>query len=274
MKNIIFKTIRAGVIGGVALFAFAPSAFAAPALSPVAVNSLTGTSATLVGHVSNPYTNSTVWIEWSVGSTLSATPNTVGLQTIWGEGSFQWYLSNLTPGQTYTVRSVAMEGGNTVNSQPVLFTTPVAVATEVVTQTQPIAVSVAGTVQTKPVGQTNTETANNTSSTVVAPSKTSTESGTQVNKKTTTVSKDVNPEGFTRVNSNSAAVIGAGGASVFPTTLVGWIILLIALLAMVIVAHIAYEAPIKRKKALVEKKLQELAEQAVLEEKKDEPAIA
>lgn len=228
----IYKTVRGVIVLSIAFFALTENAFAAPALTPVSATHITGTSATLVGHVSNPYKNSTVWIEWGSGSNVN-NPTVVAVQGIWGEGTFEWNLRDLTPGQTYTYRSVATEGGVTVYSPASSFvaTVPVISSPTVITE------QTVSSVISKPA--------------VKAESPKTTPVAEQA-----TVKKNAEPvatiptEGFT--NRGGAAVIGAGDG-IFPTTLIGWMALIVAILVMVIIAHMVYEAPEKRKRALAKR---------------------
>lgn len=222
MKNIIIQTIRAGVFLGAAFFMNANTTFAAPELAPVVVKDITGDSATLVGRVSNPYKNSTVWFELY---NTNSTPTPVAVQGIWHEGTFQWNLNGLTPGQTYSVASVAMEGGITVHSQSSSFTTPLPKpVTPIVISYQSNTTTVTQTETQKPVAK-------------VVPATTAVRQVAVV---------PVAPkEGFN--NGNSAAIISAGNG-MFPTTLIGWILLLIAILIAVLIGHMIYVSLEKRNK--------------------------
>lgn len=224
MNNIIFQTIRAGAVLGIALFAFASEALAAPYLTPVTVSEVTGTSAMIVGHVSNPHNQSTVWFEIN---NINGVPTTVAVQGIWSDGIFKWYLDNLNPGQTYSYRAVATDGSNTVYSPTSSFTTLVP------RPATPITISYQST------------------SVVATPTQTPAVNATQSVPQTITTIKEATttPEGFT--NNNAASVIGSGG--VLPTTLIGWMLLLVSLLVLVIIAHMIYEEPKKRKKAALAK---------------------
>lgn len=223
MNNIIFQSIRAVAVLGIAFFALASEALAAPMLTPVTVTRITDNSATIIGHVSNPQKNSTVWFELynNYGS-----PTSVAVQGIWNEGTFEWNLRDLNPGQTYSYRSVAMEGGTTVYSPVSSFTT-----------SAPKPTSVTVTYQS------------NSSVVIPAPKKTQAVETVAVAKKTATTTSVVNEEGFT--NRNTATVIGSG-SDIFPNTLIGWILLLIAVLVAILVGRMIYESTEKRKKPLDE----------------------
>lgn len=230
MNNIIFQTIRAGVVLGIALFAFASDALAAPMLTPVTVTRITGNSATIIGHVSNPQKNSTVWFE--VDNNGGA-PTTVAMQGIWNEGTFEWNLRDLNPGQTYSYRAWATEGGVTISSPTSSFTTSVPKLTTSATISYQSNSSV---VTTAPAPKATQIVATKQTTTTPAPTK----------------------EGFT--NGNSAAVIGAGDG-MFPSTLIGWIALIISILVMILVAHMLYEAPEKRRQSLRDEKKPEEEEE-------------
>lgn len=225
MNTIIFQTIRAGVVLGVALFAYANTALAAPTLTPVSVTQIRDTSANLVAQVSNQYRTSTVWFEIS-GGNINGGPMAVGMRSIYENGFFQWQLQDLNPGTTYYVRAVAMDGGMMTYSPTSSFTTTSPRVTPVVIAYQ-----------------------SNSSPTVGAVTQTKT--ATPVVKKTTTAPV-VAKEGFT--NGNSAAVIGAGDG-LFPSTLIGWVALLVAILVASIVGHMLYEAPRRRKKVREEEEM-------------------
>jgi|SRR3972149_2200766 len=222
MNNIIIQTIRAGAVLGVALFAFASTAFAAPMLTPVAATNITETSATIIGHVSNPQKNSTVWFEFynSPGA-----PTTFASQGIWNGGTFEWHLRDLNPGQTYEYRSGAMEGGATVYSPTASFTTAVP-------KTAPVA-TVSSQLNSFVGAQTSASKEAQTAKSPIA------------TKQTTPVAV-ITKEGFTR--GNTAAVIGTEG-DLLPHTLIGWVLLIIVVLVAVLVANMIYAAPEKRRKA-------------------------
>lgn len=220
MNTIIYQTIRAGAVLGVALFAFASNAFAAaPVLLPVSVTEVTNTSVVLRDYIQSYGDNSVAWFEWSEASSISA-PTFFAMRGFYGDGLFEARLEGLTPGATYSFRAAARAGGVTVYSPALTFTTlsskPAPVVSQSVTQT-----SVSKTIQTKT--QTVQTVAVKQATVVAAPAK----------------------EGFT--NGNSAAVIGAGN-SLLPSTLLGWVALLVAILLVVLLGHMIYEAPEKLRK--------------------------
>ncbi|MEK7148509.1 MAG: hypothetical protein AAB770_01185 [Patescibacteria group bacterium] len=221
MNNTTFQAIRAVVVLGIALFAFASEALAAPMLTPVTVTRITGNSATIIGHVSNPQKNSTVWFELD---NTGGAPTTVAMQGIWGEGTFEWNLRDLNPGQTYSYRAWATEGGVTISSPTSSFTTTI------------------------PKSVTSTTISNQSNSSVATKGSAPKTVQTVATKQATTTPVS-GKEGFT--NGNSASVIGAGNG-MFPSTLIGWIALIISILVMILVAHMIYEAPEERRKKRAE----------------------
>lgn len=220
MNTIIFQAFRASFVLGIALFAFVSDVLAAPVLTPATATRVTENSATIIGHVSNPQKNSTVWFELY---DKSGATTAVAVQGIWNEGTFEWNLRDLNQGETYSFRTAAMEGGVTVYSPTATLTT-ITPKQVVVTTTTPVVEKVA---------QTTTK-------------------ATETKKATTT--PVVTSEGFT--NNNGAALIGAG-SGMFPTTLIGWIALLIAILVVVLLGHMVQVSIEERKKALEEKKRKE-----------------
>lgn len=245
MNNITFQTIRAVMVLGIAFFALANEVFAAPTLTPVTVTRITGDSATIIGHVSNSQKNSTVWFETFTGGD---TPTAVAVQGIWNEGTFEWNLRDLNPGQTYSFRSGAMEGGATVYSPISSFTTTAPKpATQTTTTYQPQPVAVA---QPAPAVQKVAQ-----AKTVVAPAKhvttttVTTKEGFTNNGNTNTAPVVITKEGFS--NGNSATVIGAGN-NLFPNSLIGWLLLILAILVVVLIGRMIFESTEKRRKTYVE----------------------
>ena len=251
MNTIIFQTIRAGMVLGIALFAFAGEVFAAPTLTPTEAVQITDTTATLVSHVESINKTSIVWFEWSESSAMSPL-TTTGMKSIYSQGFFQGYLSGLNPGTVYYYRAGSSEGGTTVYSSIVSFRTKGGVAPVTATTVSSQNTTATNSSVTKPVA---TQTKKSTTSTVVAKKTTSTTN-------TVTTTKD----GFTNENANVAAVIGAGdgllsGALIgCPRTLIGWIVLLVALLLIILLSLMIYESSEKQKKARKAKRIQEAEE--------------
>lgn len=241
MNNIIIQSIRVAVVLAIALFAFVSDVFAAPILTPASATYITENSAKLVSSVSNPHKSTAVWFELIDGSGASMA---VGAQPpLYDNGinvNFEHSLYGLNPGQTYKFRSVAMEGGVTVYSNPSSFTTK------------------------SPKTISSTVAYQSNSQTVTQVSKTTEQKTTQTTKATTqvkTVKEDapiaptiaeeaVNKDGFT--NRNSATVIGAGN-SLFPSTLIGWLLLILAILIATLIGRMIYESTEKQRKTLDEK---------------------
>lgn len=246
MKNIIISTIKYGIVMGAGLLSFAQTSLAATVLTPAVASGVSRTSAILVARVmSDGWNNTTVWFEW--GETTALGNPIVGFTKIPYEGDFQGFLSNLKPGTTYYFRAVAMErDGNKVTSPVTNFTTDGGVAPSVTTSAteQPVVTTKSETQTTAPaqtaktttsVSRTTTPAAKTTEATpktaevAVAPAKTTVSSVT--------------------TNANIASVIGAGDG-VLPGTLIGWLLLFIAILIAVIIIHTIHLQNVQRKKAL------------------------
>ncbi|MDO8603868.1 MAG: fibronectin type III domain-containing protein [bacterium] len=248
INNITIQTIRAGMVLGIAFFALVNTAFAAPTLTPVSVTQIRDTSENLVSYVSNQNKNSVVWFEITGGS-FQGTPLVVGMRSVYENGFFQWQLQNLSPGTTYYYRAVATEGGMTAYSQGGSFTTETGVSS----------VPTATSYQSGSSSGANNGSGKQTPAPKVAQATTQKPAVKKV-----AVAPTETKEGFT--NGNSAAVIGVGDG-VFPSTLVGWIALLVALLVVAIMAQMIYEAPEKRRKKREEEEKQILRDQIMNEDK-------
>lgn len=218
------KILCAGVVLGVALFAFASNALAAaPVLLPTSVTEITSTSAVLRVYAESPRENrenSVVWFEWSEASRAS-TPTVFAMRAFSGAGFFDARLEGLTPGVAYSFRAAARGGTETVYSPFLTFTTLTSNPTPAVTQPVVTQTPISKTVQTK----------KQTVQTVAV--------------KKATVATVATKESST--NGNSAAAIGAGN-SLFPNTLIGWVVLLVVILVVILLGHMLYEAPEKRRK--------------------------
>lgn len=257
MKNILIHTIQYAAFLGLGMLAFANHALAAPTLVPSSVTYLGDTKATLVSKVFNQATsnNTTVWFEW--GDT--PTPATViGLTDVYQQGYFQANLNNLIPGKTYYFRAVALEGGTTVYSPVVSFTTTGGIAPVVATPTyiqpvQPVQPVVPIVTYTQPapiqdvtpvVQQKKVSTIQTVKKSVPAP-----------------VKKEVAQEAplETATNANTASVLGSG-MDILPGTLIAWLGLFVSVLIAVILIRMIIESNEKRKQMLEQARLKDLRE--------------
>ncbi len=242
MNNIIIQSIRVAVILSIAFFAFISDVFAAPVLTSATATQITENSAKLVSSVSNPHKSSAVWFELIDGT---GAPMAVGVEPpLYDNGvnvRFEHNLYNLASGQTYRFRSVAMEGGNTVYSPISSFTTAVPKQAPATIAYQPSSQTVAQAPKTTEQKSTQTTQAT-TQVKAVKEDATTASIGTQ-----TVAEEFANKDGFTNTNRNTAAVIGSGN-DVFPNTLIGWIMLLVAILIVILVGRMIYESTEKRKK--------------------------
>lgn len=232
MNNIILQSIRAVAVLAVALFAFVSDVFAAPMLLQPSVIEITGTSAVLRGYLQTNGERTLVRFEWSEASSVSA-PSVVGVKDTFFDGFFTARLDGLTPGTTYSYRAIASSGGATTVSSVASFKTANQIGT-VLAGSSPLGLGpvTSFAVTTKVVTQTNT-------SKIVAPVATTKQETTPV----------VTKEGFT--NRNTAIVIGAGDG-VFPTTLIGWVALMVSVLLVILIGRMIYESTEKRRKVLDE----------------------
>lgn len=268
MQNIFISTIRFGAVAVLALSVFIGEAFAAPVLMPANATAVSETSATLVGKVSNPgYKNTTVWFEW--GDTPAPT-TVVGMRDVYSEGSFQGYLFGLKPGTTYYFRAVAMEGGATVYSSVVTFTTRSgAVGTAVTNSVQGSVVS--SGVSTQAVSTTGVVTTPVSQTATVAPSTVQTNTSAV---KTTAVQKASNTktddpcvgDKESIATKNTAATAAVGNISgVLPGTLIGWVSFLIALLIVFLIFAMIFDSAEERRKAREEARKKKLEREAETE---------
>lgn len=229
MNNIIIQIVRLVAVLAIALFAFVSDVFAAPVLLQPSVIEITGTSAVLRGYLQTNGERTLVRFEWSEASS-SGTPAVVGLKDTFFDGFFNARLDGLTPGTTYSYRAIASSGGVTTVTTVASFKT----ANQADTVLAGSSSLGAGPITLPAVTIKKTVPQTDTSKAVEPVVATKQETAPVATK-----------EGFT--NRNTAAVIGAGD-SIFPTTLIGWIALLVSILVMVLVGRMIYESTEKRKK--------------------------
>ena len=253
MQNILISTIRFGAVLVLALSVFVGEAFAAPALSPASVTSLSSVSATLTAKMTNTSSrNTAVWFEW--GDTPNPT-TVIGMRDIAGEGFFQGYLSRLSPGTTYYFRAGALEGGVTVYSSVVAFTTRGGVAA--VPNTNTVQLNTVSTEGSSSSSVTNTAATVNTTSAVTTPAP-KVAVREQATTKTTAVQKasntktdnpcDDTQKGSVTRNTAGAAAVG-NTVAVLPGTLIGWVSLLIGLLIVFLIMAMVLDSIEERRKA-------------------------
>lgn len=236
---------------GAGLLSFAQISFAATVLTPATASGITRTSAILVARVlGDGWNNTPVWFEW--GETIALENPIVGFTKIPYEGDFQGFLSDLKPGTTYYFRAVAMErGGNKITSPITNFKTAGGTTSNVSTSAteQPTATTKSGTQATVPVQTSKTTTS-------VSLTTTSATKTTEATSKTAEVAvvpaKTTMSAGTT--DANIASVIGVGGGAL-PGTLIGWLLLFIAILITVILVHTIHLQNVQRKKALEQAKM-------------------
>ncbi len=235
MNNTLISTIRFGVIAGVALLAFAGEVFAAPVLTPATATTFSATSVILSARVSNPvWKNTPVWFEvGEVGTPMIV----VGLTTVYNQGPLETRITDLKPGARYSFRAVAMDvDTNTTVYSPTAFfsirdgsavSTPSANAN---------------------TGAQATQSASaNTADAVVATDAKKVATTPAVNKNLEDKKTETATTAVKSTNRNSASVIGAG-EGVLPSTLIGWIALIISLLFAVLLIHMIIESNEKRRK--------------------------
>ena len=267
MKNLITKTFRAGFVFAVVVFAITNTALAYAVIIPSGVTEITTTTAVLNGQISNQGENSSGWFELSDNPSLYPA-SIVGKNSFMGSGSLIANLDNLNPGETYYYRIAVV-------SRPVFGSAEAPVYSDIMSfQTRPsFTVSSALTqIGNNGAGAQSTSSnssgknTNTQSSTNGSASKSSSTNGTKEGSNTTTSNTNTtngSANGFS--NSNSASVIGAGDG-ILPTTLIGWIALLIALLVVILIIRLIYEESEKRKKAKAAKKLMDEAKAAAAKE--------
>lgn len=273
MQNIFISTIRFSVVLGLALSVFVGEAFAAPVLTPASVTAVSNTSATLTAKMANPSSkNTAVWFEW--GDTANPT-TVIGQRDILGEGYFQGYLSGLTPGTTYYFRAAALEGGVTVYSAVVAFTTRGGASNVPSTNTVQLnTVSSGGITPVANTANVVTTSSNTTSGAVTPVSQTASvaQSATKTKTsavKTTSNTRVDNPcigvQGSTAIGNTAGTAAVGNSVGVLPGTLLGWVSLLVGLLIVFLIAAMILDSIEERRKAREEAKRKRLEREKEIE---------
>ena len=262
MKNLITKTLRAGFVFAVAIFAVTSTAFAYAVIIPSGVTEITTTTAVLNGQISNQGDNSSGWFELSDNPSLYPV-TIVGKNSFMGSGSLVANLDNLNPGTTYYYRIAVV-------SRPVFGSADAPVYSDIMSfQTRPsvtvsnVLTQIGNSGSGAQSTSSNTNTQSSTNGGAVSGSSNSGTKGTSNTTGNNTNTANRTTNGFS--NANSASVIGAGDG-VLPTTLTGWVLLLIALLVVILIIRLIYEESEKRKKAKAAKKLMDEAKAAAAKE--------
>lgn len=266
MNKIISKTIRVMAIAGVALFTFTGEVFAAPTFLPTSSLEITNTSAVVRVYIENPNELAVVWFEWSEASSILA-PEVVAMSNYFGSGFFAARLDGLKPGTTYSYRSAAKSGGATVYSPVASFKTTG--ASPVTTTTASSQTALGGAPLSVDSVNADTNSQASTGSTqaqpVVSQTTRSTTKTATVKNSASAASSDFAKRDTANlgVNNNTASVSGAG-SGLFPSTLIGWVALIIMTLFVVLVMGMIFESTERRKKVRVMKK--ENGEDILIEE--------
>lgn len=271
MNNILISAVRLGIITGIALLAFAGEVFAAPVLTPVTATTFSATSVMLAAKVSNPvWVNTSVWFEWGeAGSQVI----TAGLADVYNQGPFETLLTDLKPGITYFFRAGAMDVDSnvTVYSPTAYFTIrdgSVVLTTLASVNTYEAAVSPAQVNTSDTSAGEVAKVVSAAQEKKVAPATAAKKivSAPAVKSTATTIAATASN---TDNSGNLASVAGAD--SVLPSTLVGWIALITALLFAVLLARMIFESSEKRKKASED---DEMSHRTVRTREEDEKAIS
>ena len=285
MNKYIIQTIRGGFVLAVVFFASANTALAAAYLVPAGATDITSTTATINGQVENPGNNTDVWFEWSDTRSFYA-PTVVGKQGFWGSGTFNAKLDGLNPNATYYYRVVAVSSPIFGQSSDAPFYSPivsfktkpsntVSWSSGVVYSTTDNGSTNTNQTSTNTTNTTNTSNTTNTTNTTntnnTSNSSNSNTSSSNKNNGTSNTSVAGTQDGFNNTtgatnsdgfsNNSGASAIG-GGDSILPTTLIGWVALIIALLVALLIVRLIYEESEKRKKARLAKKAAEAQKQA------------
>lgn len=266
MNKIISKSIRMMMLTSVTLFAFTGEVFAAPTFLPTSSLEITNTSAAVRVYIENPNELAVVWFEWSEASSVLP-PEVVAMSNYFGSGFFAARLDSLKPGTTYSYRAAAKSGGATIYSSVASFkTTGSALVTTTTSSSQ---TALGGS--TLSGDSVNADTTSQVSSgstqaqPVVSQTTRSATKTAAVKNSANETSSDVAKSDTTNLGANNNAAYASGaGSGLFPTTLIGWVALIIVTLFVVLVMGMIFESTEKRKKVRVLKK--ENGEDILIEE--------
>lgn len=248
MNIIIFQTIRAGMVFVAVLFAFVSEVYAAPTITPASVAQITSDSAILISNVYNNFKNTTVWFEYKEDSSFSQFI-AVGMGSVFGVGYFRAYLTDLKPGTTYQYRAAATEDGTTIYSPLSSFKTAGSSIIQIATSATNLNSSANTTQGQGSEAQTNSSVVQSNNNGARASSGTQGNNKVVVNTNPSVAPGDtsVTNKTISNINRGTASVIGAGN-NIFPNTLIGWVMLLISIIAAVLVGRMIFESSEKRKK--------------------------
>ncbi|TAN37199.1 hypothetical protein EPN27_00015 [Patescibacteria group bacterium] len=276
MNKTISKTIRVIAVTSVAIFAFTGEVFAAPTFLPTSSLEITNTSAVVRVYIENPNELAVVWFEWSEASSVLP-PEVIAMSNYFGSGFFAARLPDLKPGTTYSYRAAAKSGGATVYSPTASFKTTGAAPVTTTTGSSQVALGGAslsgGSVNTDTPSAVSTQNVTSQVSSDSAQSQpvasqTTTRSSTKTiatKNETNTVSVNSAKSDTTKLgaNNNTASVAGSG-SDLLPSTLIGWVALIVATLFTVLLIVMIFESTERRKKVRVMKK--ENGEEVLIEE--------
>ncbi|MEK7460490.1 MAG: hypothetical protein AAB628_02995 [Patescibacteria group bacterium] len=248
MNKFLISTIRLTAVSGALFFVFVNEALAAPILTPVSIQRYSSDTVLLSANVSNEWKNTNVWFEWGIESN----PTTAtGMTQVWNKGPFETRITNLTPGTTYYFRAAGMESGSIVYSPVSTYILPSGAQTTITNTTN--VVNKTNTTNTS--NTTNTTSSNNKKeSTLAVGGQSASVSGTQKSSGaqgsvTGTSAGGARIQTYETSNeANGASVIGAG-SEMFPNTIIGWMLIFVALLAIPLGILTAFDRAEERKRA-------------------------